>query len=138
MAAIFASRLRQALVLYLLALFAASIAAGDGWTHKHEAGRCAIRGHCGKKSLFGKELPCPDNGLAEEPDNEVRKKLVDICGDKWSEGLVCCRGDQVCRSLCLSRGYSHLTLIVAGRSELESQTRRIPHFRLSGLQDEFL
>jgi Niemann-Pick C1 N terminus len=97
MAAVFTSRLRRVLVLYLLTLFAASIAAGDGWTHKHEAGRCAIRGHCGKKSLFGKELPCPDNGPAEEPDDDVRKKLVDICGVKWSEGPVCCRGDQVRR-----------------------------------------
>ncbi|KAI9765454.1 MAG: hypothetical protein M1840_007413 [Geoglossum simile] len=95
MAAVSTSRLRQVLVLYLLTLFAASIAAGDGWTHRHEAGRCAIRGHCGKKSLFGKQLPCPDNGLAEEPDDDVRKRLVDVCGAKWSEGPVCCRGDQL-------------------------------------------
>jgi Niemann-Pick C1 protein len=98
MAAISISRLRQLLVLYLLAVFVASTAADDGWTRKHEPGRCAIRGHCGKKSFFGKELPCPDNGLAEEPDGDVREKLVDICGDKWSAGPVCCRGDQVRRT----------------------------------------
>ncbi|KAH0536925.1 hypothetical protein FGG08_006227 [Glutinoglossum americanum] len=95
MASILALRLRQVLVLCLLALFAASIAADGGWTQKHEAGRCAIRGHCGKKSLFGKQLPCPDNDLAEEPEVDVRIKLVDICGDKWAEGPVCCRDDQL-------------------------------------------
>lgn len=66
------------------------------YTPKHEAGRCAIRGHCGKKSLFGKQLPCPDNGLAEDPDEKLRSQLVDLCGPKWSEGPVCCNLEQVC------------------------------------------
>lgn len=30
-----------------------------------EAGRCAMRGSCGRMSMFGADLPCPDNGLAE-------------------------------------------------------------------------
>ena len=64
-------------------------------TEKHEAGRCAIRGQCGKQSFFGGELPCPDNGLARKPDADTRKKLVDICGDAWSEGDVCCESAQV-------------------------------------------
>ena len=68
-------------------------------TAKHEAGRCAIRGQCGKQSFFGSELPCPDNGLAKEPDEDTRKKLVDICGDSWSEGDVCCESAQVKISL---------------------------------------
>jgi Niemann-Pick C1 protein len=72
----------------------ASVAFGDPYTPKHEAGRCSIRGNCGKKSFFGKELPCPDNGRAEEPDNDVRKQLVDLCGPKWATGPVCCTGDQ--------------------------------------------
>lgn len=71
-------------------------AADDGnWTNTHESGRCAIRGQCGKKSLFGGELPCPDNGLAEEPDKETREKLVDICGAQWEDGDICCNGNQV-------------------------------------------
>jgi Niemann-Pick C1 protein len=65
------------------------------WTPKHEAGRCAFRGHCGKQSLFGKDLPCVDNGLAEDPDAELRKELVDLCGSAWSEGPVCCTLEQV-------------------------------------------
>jgi Niemann-Pick C1 protein len=70
-------------------------AANDTFTRKHEAGRCAIRGHCGKQGFFGNDLPCPDNGNAEDPDAEVREKLVAICGDQWSEGPVCCTGEQL-------------------------------------------
>lgn len=62
----------------------------------HEAGRCAIRGNCGKSSFFSPELPCPDNGLAEEPEDDVRKQLVGICGAKWETGKVCCAAEQVC------------------------------------------
>ena len=65
------------------------------WTVKHEEGRCAMRGQCGKKSFFGGELPCPDNGLAENPDVATRTKLVAICGDDWSGGDVCCDEAQV-------------------------------------------
>ena len=73
--------------------------AGPNLTEKHEAGRCAIRGHCGKQGFFGSDLPCPDNGLAEEPSEDERKKLVDICGDKWDEGKVCCKEEQVWKVL---------------------------------------
>lgn len=31
-----------------------------------EAGRCAMYDSCGRKSMFGGELPCPDNQLARE------------------------------------------------------------------------
>ncbi|KAJ5675342.1 NPC intracellular cholesterol transporter 1-related protein 1 [Penicillium macrosclerotiorum] len=67
----------------------------QGETKIHEKGRCAIRGHCGKKSIFGGELPCPDNGLAHQPEEETRKKLVGLCGHKWEEGPVCCRDEQI-------------------------------------------
>ncbi|CCC06651.1 hypothetical protein SMACR_00676 [Sordaria macrospora] len=67
----------------------------DIYTPKHEAGRCAIRGHCGSKSLFGSQLPCVDNGLAEEPDDYLRQQLVDLCGPKWNTGPVCCLAEQV-------------------------------------------
>ena len=67
----------------------------------HEKGRCSIRGQCGKTGFFGKELPCPDNGRAEEPANETRRKLVGICGEKWSEGAICCDDDQVNAQWCV-------------------------------------
>ncbi|EFX05334.1 patched sphingolipid transporter [Grosmannia clavigera kw1407] len=65
------------------------------YTPKHEAGRCAIRGQCGKQSLFSPELPCVDNGLAEEPDAALRQQLVGLCGAKWSTGPICCTDVQV-------------------------------------------
>lgn len=76
-------------------LLASLAAAEQPWTQKHEAGRCAMRGHCGKKSWFGKELPCVDNGPAENPDEDFRKLLVDLCGPKWETGPVCCDKSQV-------------------------------------------
>ena len=72
-----------------------AVAKDENWTNIHEPGRCAIRGQCGKKSFFGGELPCPDNGKAEDPDKEIRDKLVAICGDRWNEGPVCCDEAQV-------------------------------------------
>lgn len=89
-----------------LSLSVTTSAAADGFTTKHEAGRCAIRGHCGKQGFFGSELPCPDNGLAEKPAADVRAKLVGICGEKWSQGNVCCREEQV-RSLLSNGDMSH-------------------------------
>lgn len=65
------------------------------YTPIHEAGRCALRGTCGKSGFFGPELPCPDNGLAEEPSPETREHLVALCGPKWKEGPVCCEGKQL-------------------------------------------
>lgn len=77
-------------------LFAAlSSAADELYTPIHEAGRCAIRDHCGAKSFFGKQLPCVDNGKAKEPDAELRSQLVELCGPKWKDGPVCCTNDQV-------------------------------------------
>ncbi|KAG0640786.1 sterol-sensing domain of SREBP cleavage-activation-domain-containing protein [Tuber brumale] len=64
-------------------------------TSVHRAGVCALRGQCGKKSLFGAQLPCPDNTPATEPSSATRKRLVEICGDDWEEGPVCCGDDQL-------------------------------------------
>ncbi|KJZ74583.1 hypothetical protein HIM_05933 [Hirsutella minnesotensis 3608] len=70
-------------------------AAIESYTPKHEAGRCAFRGQCGKQSLFGKDLPCVDNGPAHDPDADLRKELVGLCGSEWSDRPVCCTLDQV-------------------------------------------
>lgn len=61
----------------------------------HEAGRCAIRGHCGKKGFFGKELPCVDNGLATIPDADFASEIEALCGPKWKDSKVCCDSDQL-------------------------------------------
>lgn len=70
-------------------------ASSEPITEVHQAGYCAIRDQCGKQSIFGSQLPCPDNGPAKEPSDEVRKKLIDICGDDWREGPVCCEENQL-------------------------------------------
>lgn len=72
-----------------------SVAADTLYTPKHEAGRCAIRGQCGAKRVFGSQLPCLDNGPAEEPDAKLRQQLTDLCGPKWAQGPVCCNAEQV-------------------------------------------
>lgn len=79
---------------FLLASFGTALAE-KGYTPKHEAGRCAIRGHCGSKSFFGSQLPCVDNDPAAEPDDKLRKQIVDLCGPKWDQGPVCCDAEQV-------------------------------------------
>lgn len=87
---------RALLGLTVVASLYVDVSANEGnWTEKHEAGRCAIRGQCGKKSFFGGELPCPNNGKAEAPDEDTRKKLVAICGDTWDDRDVCCDSAQV-------------------------------------------
>ncbi|RDA87832.1 hypothetical protein CP532_2995 [Ophiocordyceps camponoti-leonardi (nom. inval.)] len=78
-----------------LVVAAAPVLLAESLTPKHESGRCAFRGQCGKQSLFGKELPCVDNGRASEPDSELRKELVDLCGAEWSHSPVCCSLDQL-------------------------------------------
>lgn len=88
-------------------LVAATAASGAFYTPKHEAGRCALRGNCGKSNFLSPELPCVDNRLAEEPADDVRKQLVEICGPKWDAGPVCCAGEQVCRP---PMSYAHILM----------------------------
>lgn len=86
-------------IVYAFSLFATlTLATGsnNALTPIHEAGRCAIRGTCGKDSFFGPELPCSDNGRSRSPTEEVRAQLVDLCGAKWESGPVCCEKEQVC------------------------------------------
>ena len=78
----------------ILFVLAGSVVA-DNYTPVHEPGRCAIRGQCGSKSWFGKQVPCVDNGLASDPDDHLRSALIDLCGPKWSDGPVCCDASQV-------------------------------------------
>ncbi|KAL7622287.1 niemann-Pick type C- protein 1 [Parahypoxylon ruwenzoriense] len=76
-------------------LLASGAAADELYTPKHEAGRCAMRGHCGRKSFFGKQVPCVDNGLATTPDPEFAKELESVCGPKWKDSKVCCSPEQL-------------------------------------------
>ncbi|KAI1436206.1 patched family-domain-containing protein [Xylaria sp. CBS 124048] len=86
---------RRSRLIGLAALLVTSCAAGELFTPKHEAGRCALRGHCGKKGFFGKALPCVDNGLATTPDDDFAKEIQDLCGPKWADSKVCCNTEQL-------------------------------------------
>ncbi|KAF1813411.1 multidrug efflux transporter AcrB transmembrane domain-containing protein [Eremomyces bilateralis CBS 781.70] len=87
--------LRWPLLAVTALQIASASAAAPSWTTKHEAGRCAVRGHCGKQGFFGSDLPCPDNGLAGDPTSAAREKLVELCGEKWADGPVCCLEEQI-------------------------------------------
>ncbi|KAI1265406.1 patched family-domain-containing protein [Xylariaceae sp. FL1019] len=78
-----------------VALLVAGASADDLFTPKHEAGRCALRGHCGKRGWFGKSLPCVDNGLAEAPDDDFAQEIEELCGPKWKDSKVCCNAEQL-------------------------------------------
>ncbi|CAR21118.1 sphingolipid transporter [Lachancea thermotolerans CBS 6340] len=59
---------------------------------------CSIYGSCGKKSLFGGELPCPvTEDFVPDPLSEAeRESLVDLCGEEWKDvNQVCCNGAQI-------------------------------------------
>ncbi|SMN18975.1 similar to Saccharomyces cerevisiae YPL006W NCR1 Vacuolar membrane protein that transits through the biosynthetic vacuolar protein sorting pathway, involved in sphingolipid metabolism [Maudiozyma saulgeensis] len=64
-----------------------------------EAQQCAMYGSCGKKSMFGGELPCPvtdSQFTAPVISDDIRQILVNLCGDEWkSIDNVCCTKDQV-------------------------------------------
>ena len=83
------------LLAFLLSPLDTLALSNSNLTLKHEEGRCAIRGNCGKPNVFSGELPCADNGLAEEPKDDLREQIVSVCGDKWSDGMVCCTSEQV-------------------------------------------
>lgn len=83
---------------WLLGLWFTQIAtvwAGVPSEYIHEAGTCMIRGQCGKESFFGPELPCLYNGKAVDPDTQLRKTLVEVCGDRFDNGPVCCDQKQL-------------------------------------------
>ncbi|TCD70844.1 hypothetical protein EIP91_001535 [Steccherinum ochraceum] len=57
-------------------------------------GHCAMRGSCGKKSIFGTDLPCPNDEPATE-DGIDRDLLVSMCGPEYAEGPTCCAKTQI-------------------------------------------
>ncbi|KAF4602307.1 hypothetical protein EYR40_005512 [Pleurotus pulmonarius] len=60
-----------------------------------DGGRCAMRDSCGRRGMFGKELPCPYDGPPIEPDEKGRALLVDVCGSEFAENPTCCTSSQV-------------------------------------------
>ncbi|KAH9853585.1 multidrug efflux transporter AcrB transmembrane domain-containing protein [Lenzites betulinus] len=57
-------------------------------------GRCAMRGSCGPKVIFGKPLPCPYDGPPSEDDVD-RDLLTTLCGAEYAQGPTCCTTNQL-------------------------------------------
>ncbi|GAA5926909.1 hypothetical protein JCM3775_007076 [Rhodotorula graminis] len=57
-----------------------------------EPGRCAMRDSCGRKSAFGSDIPCPDNGLAQphDADDVFKATLAGVCGGDDFPTTTCC------------------------------------------------
>ncbi|KAI8456652.1 patched family-domain-containing protein [Phakopsora pachyrhizi] len=60
-------------------------------------GRCAMYDNCGKKDVFGQELPCPDGNRARKIDQTLRLNLEKVCGQAFSQSIdsTCCTIDQL-------------------------------------------
>ncbi|GAA5955195.1 hypothetical protein JCM3765_003241 [Sporobolomyces pararoseus] len=60
-------------------------------------GRCSLRGSCGKKSVFGGDIPCPYNGKAEShaDDAVYLATLRQVCGEEFDATETCCTLDQL-------------------------------------------
>ncbi|KAK8849599.1 hypothetical protein IAR55_004934 [Kwoniella newhampshirensis] len=60
------------------------------------SGVCAMRGSCGRLSIFGAELPCPDDGDATAPDQKLLDLMSSVCGPSYTlPSSVCCTYDQL-------------------------------------------
>ncbi|CCF56470.1 hypothetical protein KAFR_0B01710 [Kazachstania africana CBS 2517] len=61
---------------------------------------CALYGNCGKKSVFGSQLPCaiedPESFDPPAPDSDLINLLIETCGEEWQDAdSLCCTSDQV-------------------------------------------
>lgn len=59
----------------------------------HKPGYCNTYGNCGKKSVFGKPLPCAEFVPAVKASQESREKLKSICGKDFD--YICCSPEQI-------------------------------------------
>ena len=59
-------------------------------------GRCVVYDHCGKRSLFGADLPCSVDIPPQPVTDDDIQELVGICGDEWNgKSLLCCNTYQI-------------------------------------------
>lgn len=61
----------------------------------HQDGYCAMYDNCGKKLVFGKQLPCAGTVKAVKPDEESIELLREICGKEFPTEKVCCSLSQL-------------------------------------------
>ncbi|GAA6035375.1 hypothetical protein JCM8097_008841 [Rhodosporidiobolus ruineniae] len=100
-------------------------------------GRCAMRDSCGRKGAFGGEIPCPDNGSADQHDNDVvyRSTLAQVCGDDFPT-TTCCTLSQLST---LQASLAQADPLIASCPACRSNFRRFYcHFTCSPDQSTFL
>lgn len=61
----------------------------------HGDGYCAMYDNCGKKLVFGQQLPCATTVKAVKPDQDSVELLKEICGDDFPMENVCCSLSQL-------------------------------------------
>lgn len=61
----------------------------------HQDGYCAMYDNCGKKLVFGQQLPCAMTTKAVTPDKESISLLHELCGPEFPTESVCCALDQL-------------------------------------------
>ncbi|ORY85410.1 sterol-sensing domain of SREBP cleavage-activation-domain-containing protein [Leucosporidium creatinivorum] len=109
--------LHLALWALLPAMVVASTTPPANSQFKREAGRCAMRDSCGRKSTFGGELPCPDNDLAQpNEDATFLATLADICGEDFPTTTCCTMGQLEVLSASLQQAEPLIATCPACRS----------------------
>ncbi|GAA6052336.1 hypothetical protein JCM3770_007258 [Rhodotorula araucariae] len=74
-----------------VALALASAVPAVALSQLRQAGRCALRGECGRKSPWGPQLPCLDNDLATDhaADQAYTEALARVCGAAFPTTTCC-------------------------------------------------
>ncbi|CAI5757233.1 unnamed protein product [Candida verbasci] len=83
------------LIFNLLLLFYTSLTLAISTNDQHKEGYCNQLNNCGKKSIFGKPLPCATFEPAIKISPESKQKLNKICGDSFNFEYVCCSDEQI-------------------------------------------
>lgn len=65
------------------------------FSQSHQDGYCVMYDNCGKKSIFGSELPCVNYTRAIKPSLDAIKLLNEVCGSDFPTDLVCCSESQI-------------------------------------------
>ncbi|GAA5831514.1 hypothetical protein JCM11251_004049 [Rhodosporidiobolus azoricus] len=114
-----------------------ALAASTSPTFVREDGRCAMRNSCGRKSAFGGEIPCPDNGEATEHDGDpiYLSTLAQVCGEDFTTKTCCTQGQLETLSASLAQAEPLVASCPACRLNFR---RFYCHFTCSPSQSTFL
>ncbi|GAA5892535.1 hypothetical protein JCM6882_005641 [Rhodosporidiobolus microsporus] len=106
-------------------------------TFSRRPGLCAMRDSCGRKSAFGGEIPCPDNGEAtsHEGDAVYLATLAQVCGEDFESTTCCTQGQLETLQASLAQAEPLIASCLACRTNFR---RFYCHFTCSPSQSTFL